>query len=108
MIRAGASTVSTARPNAWTTSWYSVTPAALRATILYDQGIELQRDILKESSVTYVREDFDVEYEVYGMKWGSATDNPTDAQLATAANWGEDYDDPRQLKIVKGIFNASI
>jgi major capsid protein 13 len=83
-------------------------PAALRATILYDQGIELQRDILKESSVTYVREDFDVEYEVYGMKWGSATDNPTDAQLATAANWGEDYDDPRQLKIVKGIFNASI
>ena len=81
---------------------------ALRATILYDQGIELQRDILKESSVTYVREDFDVEYEAYGMKWASATDNPTDAQLATASNWDEDYDDHRQFKIVKGIFNASL
>ena len=81
---------------------------ALRSTILYDQGIELQRDILKESSVTYVREDFDVEYEAYGMKWSSATDNPTDAQLATASNWDEEYDDHRQFKIVKGIFNASL
>lgn len=81
---------------------------ALRATILYDQGIELQRDILKASSVTYVREDFDVEYEVYGMKWAVATDNPTDAALATASNWGQEYDDHRQFKVVKGIFNASL
>ena len=58
--------------------------------------------------MTYVREDFDVEYEVYGMKWNSATDNPTDAQLATASNWDEDYEDHRQWKIVKGIFNASL
>ncbi len=42
------------------------------------------------------------------MKWNSATDNPTDAQLATASNWDEDYTDHRQLKIVKGIFNASV
>ncbi|MCE5325315.1 MAG: major capsid protein, partial [Planctomycetaceae bacterium] len=62
----------------------------------------------KESSVTYVREDFDVQYEVYGMKWASATDNPTDAELATAANWDEDYQDHRQLKVVKGIFNATV
>jgi len=81
---------------------------ALGATILYDQGIEIQRDVLKESSMSYVREDFDVEYEVYGMKWNVATDNPTDAQLATASNWDEDYDDHRQLKIVKGIFNATL
>ncbi len=81
---------------------------SLGATILYDQGIELQRDILKQSSMSYVREDFDVEYEVYGMKWASATDNPTDAELATASNWDEDYDDHRQLKIVKGVFNASV
>ena len=81
---------------------------ALTARIVYDQGIEIQRDILKESSMTYVREDFDVEYEVYGMKWASAVDNPTDAQIATASNWDEDYEDPRQLKIVKGVFNASV
>ncbi|MBL7133141.1 MAG: hypothetical protein ISS78_03500 [Phycisphaerae bacterium] len=81
---------------------------ALTGRIIYDQGIEIQRDILKESSMTYVREDFDVEHEVYGMKWSSATANPTDAQLATAGNWDEDYDDHRQLKIVKGIFNATV
>jgi len=81
---------------------------ALRATIIYDQGIELQRDILRESSVTYVREDFDVEYELYGLKWNSATDNPTDAELATAGNWDTDYDDHRTLKIVYGVFNASV
>ncbi len=81
---------------------------ALRGTIVYDQNIELARDILRESSVTYAREDFDVEYEVYGMKWASAADNPTDAQLATASNWDEDYQDHRQLKIVKGVFNASL
>jgi hypothetical protein len=81
---------------------------ALTARIIYDQGIEIQRDILKESSMYYVREDFDVEYEVYGMKWNSATVNPTDAQLATAANWDEDYTDHRQLKLVKGVFNATV
>ena len=81
---------------------------SLRATVVYDQGIELQRSILHESSVTYVREDFDVEYEAYGLKWNSATDNPTDAELATAGNWAADYDDHRSLKIVHGVFNASI
>jgi len=80
---------------------------ALTATVVYDQGVEIARDILKESSMTYVREDFDVEFEIYGMKWNSATTNPTDAQLATAGNWDEDYNDHRQLKIVKGVFNAS-
>ena len=50
----------------------------------------------------------DVEYEAYGMKWSSATDNPTDAQLATASNWDEDYQDHRQFKVVKGIFNATL
>jgi hypothetical protein len=81
---------------------------ALSATIIYDQGIEIQRDILKESSMVYVREDFDVEYEIYGMKYTSMTDNPTDAQLATSSNWNEDYTDHRQLKLVKGVFNATV
>jgi len=80
---------------------------ALSGTILYDQGVELQRDILKQSSITYVREDFDVQYEVFGMKWDNAEDNPTDAELATSGNWAADYDDHRQLRIVKGIFNAT-
>ena len=80
---------------------------AAAGTIVHDQGIELQRDILRQSSVTYVREDFDVEYEIFGMKWNAATDNPTDAQIATTANWASDFDDHRQLRIVKGVFNAT-
>lgn len=75
--------------------------------IVYDQGIEMQRDILRQSSVTYVREDFDVEYEIFGMKWNTATENPTDAQIATTGNWAADYADARQLRVVKGVFNAT-
>jgi hypothetical protein len=80
---------------------------ALTGRVLYDQGVEIQRDILKQSSMTYVREDFDVEYEVFGMKWNAVTDNPTDAELATSSNWDSEYDDLRQLRIVKGVFNAT-
>jgi hypothetical protein len=81
---------------------------ALRGTVVYDQGIEVQREITRESNLTFVREDFDVEYEAYGLKWTSATSNPTDAELATAGNWGSDFDNHRELKIVHGVFNASI
>ena len=81
---------------------------ALTGTILYDQGVEIQRDILRQSGITYVREDFDVEYEVFGMKWDDIEDNPTDAELATSANWASDYDDHRQLRVVKGVFNAGL
>jgi hypothetical protein len=81
---------------------------ALTGTVVYDQGIELQRDILKQSSMTYVREDFDTEYEVFGCKWTSATDNPTDAQLATSGNWAADFTDHREMKVVLGVFNGSV
>jgi hypothetical protein len=79
----------------------------LTGRVLYDQGVEIQRDILKQSSVTYVREDFDVEYEIFGMKWNLVTDNPTDDQLATPGSWTSEFDDVRQLRIVKGVFNAA-
>ncbi len=67
----------------------------------------LNNGLIAMSEPSFPNSSFDVEYEVYGMKWGVATDNPTDAQIATAANWDEDYDDHRQFKIVKGIFNAT-
>jgi hypothetical protein len=81
---------------------------AVAATIIHDAGLELQRDILRESSVSYVREDFDVEYEIFGAKWNSVTDNPTDGEIATASNWATDYEDHREFKVVKGVFNASV
>jgi hypothetical protein len=81
---------------------------ALRGTIIYDQGIELQRDILRESTMTYVREDFDTEYEVFGCKWDAVTDNPTNAEIADSANWAADHADHRQFKVVLGVFNGSV
>lgn len=82
---------------------------ALRGVVVKDTGVRTQRDILAEVAYTFLRYDFDVDLFIRGMKWApnSATPNPTDAELATAANWDEDYEDHRQFPIVKGVFNAS-
>ena len=82
---------------------------ALTATVVYETDTEIDRNILCENPYTLLRRDYEVDVMVQAMKWspGSATPNPTDAQLATAASWDEDYEDHRHMKIVKGIFNAT-
>ncbi|MHC4718122.1 MAG: major capsid protein [Planctomycetota bacterium] len=81
---------------------------ALRADITADGPVEADRDLDTESVRNVLRKDYWVDYLIKGMKWapGSATPNPTDAQLATAANWDEDYDDHRDLSVVKLVVNA--
>lgn len=55
-----------------------------------------------------LRQDYDVQFAVQAMKWIVANAlNPTDAELATAANWDEDLSDHREMGIVMGVFNAS-
>jgi len=81
---------------------------ALQATIVSeDAPIE---KVETDKKVTYwtLRQDYDVEFAIQGMKWvtGNGT-NPTDAELATAANWDEDLSDHRECRIVKGVYNAS-
>lgn len=50
-----------------------------------------------------VRQDYEVEYSVLGMKWVTAGTNvnPTDAELKTAARWDEFYSDHREALLLK-------
>ena len=41
------------------------------------------------------------------MKYDQSPVNPTDTELATAANWDEDLEDHRDCPIVLGSFNAT-
>ncbi|MFM1900894.1 MAG: Enterococcus phage phiFL3A [Cyanobacteriota bacterium] len=43
---------------------------------------------------------------VMGTSWGSAGDNPTNAQLATAGNWGLAYSEPRLIPLVELVCNS--
>ena len=79
------------------------------ATIVSETGAILKQYTDTEVLYDTVRQDFDVNYAIRGMKWspGSATPNPTDAQLATAANWEEDYEDHRDFPVIKLVCNAA-
>lgn len=82
---------------------------ALSATIVLDTAPELERKITTNLPVNFLSSWYTTEYSIKGMKWepSSTTENPTDAQLATAASWEENYDDHRHFPVVKGIFNAA-
>jgi len=41
-----------------------------------------------------------------GTSWVSASDNPTNAQLATAANWSVAYSEPRLVPVVQLVVNS--
>ncbi len=55
-----------------------------------DLGIEAERNILSKQDVLSV--DYHSTYHVMGTKWGSASDNPTNANLRTGSNWSATYD----------------
>lgn len=80
---------------------------ALSATIVHSGPVEVQRVITTEVPYTMVRQDFSVLFRIAGMKWVTTT-VPTDALLATAASWDEDYEDHRDCPIVKLVSNATV
>ena len=55
-----------------------------------DLRIEADRNVLSKQDVLSV--DYHTGYHVMGTKWTNAGDNPTNAALATAGNWGATYD----------------
>jgi hypothetical protein len=55
-----------------------------------DLRIEADRNVLSKQDVLSV--DYHTAYHVMGTKWTNAGDNPTNAALATAGNWGATYD----------------
>ena len=65
-----------------------------RGTILegvqQDLRIEADRNVLSKQDVLSV--DYHGAYHVMGTKWTNASDNPTNANLATAGNWSATYD----------------
>jgi len=96
-----------------TSSYYTKYPVlglgvgALNATIIKEDPMDIQKVITTKVPSWNVRQDYDVNLSVSGMKWDNDPINPTDAEIATAANWDEFLSDHRECKIVKGVFNAT-
>ena len=55
-----------------------------------DLRIEADRNVLSKQDVLSV--DYHSAYHIMGTKWGSASDNPTNANLRTGSNWSATYD----------------
>ena len=68
-------------------------------------SIESDRNILSKQDVMSV--DYHSAYHVMGTKWTSATDNPTNAQLANDNNWSITYD-ADLIPIVELIVNSPL
>jgi|SaaInl7_200m_RNA_FD_contig_71_487068_length_2624_multi_7_in_0_out_0_2 hypothetical protein len=97
-----------------TSSYYTKYPVlglganALTATIIGEDPIDVDTTITNKVKSWTVRQDYDVEFGMSGMKFVVANAvNPTDAEMATAANWDEYLSDHRECKVVKGIYNAT-
>ena len=74
--------------------------------ITHQGAVETDRVISTEVPYAMIRCDFTVEIGVSGLKWQGGP-NPTEAALATAANWDEDYEDHRDSLVVKGVFHSN-
>ena len=83
---------------------------ALQARVVSEDGVIEKVETDKKVKYWTVRQDYDVEFSIQGMKWTTVKTNinPTDAELATSARWDEFLSDHRECKIVKGIFNSSV
>ena len=68
-------------------------------------SIESDRNILSKQDVMSV--DYHTAYHIMGTKWGSATDNPTNAQLMDSNNWSATYD-VDLVPIVELIVNSPL
>jgi hypothetical protein len=101
----------TAKTSTYYTDFYvlGLGASALRAVITEMKPVEVMRLLNTNVVTTQIRQDFTVEFFVRGMKWlvSGAIPNPTDAQLATAASWDEDYENHKDCPIVMMTTNAA-
>ena len=79
---------------------------ALTARITHWGDVKQDETITKEVDYMLVRQNLTVEFGLKGLKWAGST-NPTDAQLATAGNWDEDYEDHRDSPLIKAVVNTN-
>ncbi|HYG77799.1 MAG TPA: major capsid protein [Planctomycetota bacterium] len=77
--------------------------------LIYHQRlrIEAERRLDFEAPYWRVLANFDFAPHLFGMKWLSATANPGNADLATAANWGEAFNDHREVLCAMLVHNAT-
>jgi len=77
--------------------------------LIYHQRlrIEAERRLDFEAPYWRVLANFDFAPHMFGMKWTSATANPDNGELATAANWDEAYNDHREVLCAELVHNAS-
>jgi hypothetical protein len=68
---------------------------------------ETDRNVLNPSTVFYVKTSLDYVLHLKGVKWTGAT-NPTDAALASAANWDVAYGDHRDVGAVKLLTKGGV
>ena len=80
---------------------------AAAAIVDREQCCTVQLDHLLRSEIVYIDEDSDIEYEIFGMKHKDFDKNLSDKELMNSSNWLKNYDDHRQFRIVKGVFNSS-
>ena len=69
---------------------YLFGPGAISEGVQQDMRIEADRNLLSKQDVMAI--DYHGAFSLIGVSWNSATDNPTNAQLATAGNWTLKYD----------------
>jgi len=56
--------------------------------------------------VIKMRSEWDYTVHIPGVKWNSATANPTDTQVGTKSNWASNYSDHREVLVAKLITNG--
>lgn len=88
-------------PTSTTYPVYFFTPGAIASGEQMGLRTETDRDILAKSDAMSI--DLHYVYHPVGVKWNVSTVNPTQAQLATAANWAKVY----ETKNI-GIVRASV
>ena len=69
---------------------YMLKSGTIMEGVQQDLRIEADRNVLSKQDVLSV--DYHGAYHVMGTKWTDAGDNPTNANLATAAKWAATYD----------------
>ncbi|HYF49509.1 MAG TPA: major capsid protein [Planctomycetota bacterium] len=77
--------------------------------LIYHQRlrIEAERRLDFEAPYWRVLANFDFAPHMFGMKWTSATANPDNTALGTAANWDEAYNDHREVLCAELVHNAT-
>ena len=69
---------------------YMLKSGSILEGVQQDLRVEADRNVLSKQDVLSV--DYHGAYHLMGTKWTSASDNPTNANLATSGNWSATYD----------------